>query len=978
MKKSVKRILTIVLSIMIIMTYMIPGSVFADTALDLNETANAEVQEPDQANEELSEGADDSDVVISDDEDPPVETKGVIEEVPEAIEVEEPAEEVMEKPAEELPAAEETVTINDTAKAAAGDYSVLAFTSDTHNKSGNVAANRLGTWIEKVKAEYGKVDVMAFGGDMANASANESDFWTLTQADLDQLSQRDVTAVVTTGNHEYSPGNYSNGKNNTTKVYIENSEGIEGSNYRIYCLGSSAYTESSGGGSWWGGGGWNEYTSSQITKLGNYLGSVDSSKVIVVITHYPLHYTSSRTITGAGDVIDALNTAANSGKKIVYLWGHNHTDAPRTETNYDKVFKPGDTITYSSGQSKEINFYYGAAGCMSDSEYGTGSGSVKGKGLVLQINSENKLTFTYYNADLEDVTEGGAYTEADPVAVTGVIVTPSTAEVLERKTVQLTAAVEPADATNKGVTWSSSNASVATVDSKGLVKGVSEGTVTITATTADGNYTASSTVTVKHNENTSIEETVDITPASSSSPEENISINVGDTLKVNVTNGSSSNTYTFTATLSKNGVAQNLGESSVSIAAGATGTFTFEGVADGTVDITIQNSNTYGSQYTRKGIIHLTVGDGSSTPVEPPTGDTVSITPSTDKPEQSIKINVGDTLTINTTNGSSREAYDFTATVTNSSIAQIQGSSSVNIAAGGIGQFTVKGLAEGTTDITIRNNNTQYGADYERIGVIHLTVGEGTTPIEPPVGDTVTYQQADTLEADKDYIIVSGNSGSVYVLSTDANGSRTLKGIAATVSDGLITLPATDAAKAVFTAEGRGTAGDSVSVWLKNNGQYLYTDSSSGLRMVAGSTQTGSSNSNKVWHYKADDKNLLWFFNSSSADGYTDTSTTYKYYLVVSNGNFTDNHVDSTSLADTTTPKIYLFEKYEGPLEVTGVSLDKTTLTLKEGQTGTLTATVVPSGATNKEVTWSSNNTSVATVDSNGKVTAAASLSLIR
>jgi hypothetical protein len=216
MKKSGKRILTILLSIMIIMTYMVPGSVFADTAGASEETATAEVHEHDHAIEELSEGADDSDVVISDDEDPQVETKGeIIEEVPEAIEAEEPAEEVMEKPAEELPVAEETVTINDTAKAAAGDYSVLAFTSDTHNKSGNVAANRLGTWIEKVKAEYGKVDVMAFGGDMANASANESDFWTLTQADLDQLSQRDVTAVVTTGNHEYSPGNYSNGKNNT-------------------------------------------------------------------------------------------------------------------------------------------------------------------------------------------------------------------------------------------------------------------------------------------------------------------------------------------------------------------------------------------------------------------------------------------------------------------------------------------------------------------------------------------------------------------------------------------------------------------------------------------------------------------------------------------------------------------------------------------------------------------------------------------
>ena len=54
---------------------------------------------------------------------------------------------------------------------------------------------------------------------------------------------------------------------------------------------------------------------------------------------------------------------------------------------------------------------------------------------------------------------------------------------------------------------------------------------------------------------------------------------------------------------------------------------------------------------------------------------------------------------------------------------------------------------------------------------------------------------------------------------------------------------------------------------------------------------------------------------------------------------------------------------------VTGVSLNKTTATLTEGETLTLTATVNPSNATNKSVSWKSSNTSVATV-SNGKVTA--------
>jgi len=54
---------------------------------------------------------------------------------------------------------------------------------------------------------------------------------------------------------------------------------------------------------------------------------------------------------------------------------------------------------------------------------------------------------------------------------------------------------------------------------------------------------------------------------------------------------------------------------------------------------------------------------------------------------------------------------------------------------------------------------------------------------------------------------------------------------------------------------------------------------------------------------------------------------------------------------------------------VTGVSLDKTSLTLEVGQTDTLVATVAPNEATNKNVTWSSNNAAVE-VDQDGKVTA--------
>jgi len=53
---------------------------------------------------------------------------------------------------------------------------------------------------------------------------------------------------------------------------------------------------------------------------------------------------------------------------------------------------------------------------------------------------------------------------------------------------------------------------------------------------------------------------------------------------------------------------------------------------------------------------------------------------------------------------------------------------------------------------------------------------------------------------------------------------------------------------------------------------------------------------------------------------------------------------------------------------VTNVSLNKTNLMINIGAHDSLSATIAPITATNKDVTWSSNNTAVATVDSNGKV----------
>lgn len=84
----------------------------------------------------------------------------------------------------------------------------------------------------------------------------------------------------------------------------------------------------------------------------------------------------------------------------------------------------------------------------------------------------------------------------------------------------LTAAVSPANATNKAVTWSSSNTSVATVSSDGTVKAVGYGTATITAK-SNNDKTASCTVNVKKEEVTAL--TIATQPTRTS-------YSVGDTL----------------------------------------------------------------------------------------------------------------------------------------------------------------------------------------------------------------------------------------------------------------------------------------------------------------------------------------------------------------------------------------------------------------------------------------------------------------
>ena len=131
----------------------------------------------------------------------------------------------------------------------------------------------------------------------------------------------------------------------------------------------------------------------------------------------------------------------------------------------------------------------------------------------------------YYNTTKQIGFWEAAHFTAKNVAVTGVTLDKSEVSITVGKTATLTATINPSNATNKNVSWTSSAEGVATV-ANGVVTAIAEGNATITVTTEDGSHIATCDVTV-----------------TAASPEKTITFKLDET-----TTSSSSSSYVTTAT----------------------------------------------------------------------------------------------------------------------------------------------------------------------------------------------------------------------------------------------------------------------------------------------------------------------------------------------------------------------------------------------------------------------------------------------
>ena len=614
--------------------------------------------------------------------------------------------------------------------------------------------------------------------------------------------------------------------------------------------------------------------------VGGYIDYDDNDNEIFCLVKNHGTVTLGNVTVKAGTNEDSAVVATNFAASHTQLWVNIQSNTPP-----DSVSLPA-TLVVGMGEKKTLYPSFSpskAADIVTWSSDTPSVATVDAKGVVTGgAAGTATITVTSPNATGETKTATCTVTVLS-IPVAGVSLEYEELTISTGAPETLTATVLPDNATNKTVTWESSDPSVATVDENGVVTGVRRGTATITVKTVDGEKTATCTVTVVAN--------VNYLAWNTEKKELESRICYAD----EYTSLAASNTVW--------NAEWYVVDSDVTISDRVTVT--------GTVNLILMDGKTLtaekGIAVTRGNILNIygqTAGTGTLTATVGEGND--------------AGIGGGGTITIN---GGTVNATGGTF-----------GGSGI----GGGGTITINGGTVSATGGTIGGNGI--GGFDETITINGGTVTAIGAGIESGIGgDTITI-----------------NGGTV----TAIGASEDRPGISArTVNLGNVMVKAGKDAGTAIPITNNAFKSDHKQAWVQIQ-SITPPDSVSlpeTLALIKGNGETLTPT----------------FLPEGTADSVMWSSSNTSVATVDANGKVTGVGVGTATITVTTVSgnKTATCAVTVSPVAVTGVSLDKAAAEIKIGGTETLTATVAPNNATYQTVTWSSSDTSVATVDENGVVT---------
>ena len=260
---------------------------------------------------------------------------------------------------------------------------------------------------------------------------------------------------------------------------------------------------------------------------------------------------------------------------------------------------------------------------------------------------------------------------------------------------------------------------------------------------------------------------------------------------------------------------------------------------------------------------------------------------------------------------------------------------------------TVHGLRPGTATVTAtaegKSGTCAVTVKAKAVGVTEVTLDK--TELTLTEGETETLTA--TVKPDNaDNRKVTWSSDRTEVATVDGDGRVTA-------------VKAGEAVVTVTTEDGGKTASCKVTVKAKAVNVTDVSLDRTELTLIEGETETLTAT---VRPDNADNRKVTWISDKTevaTVDGAGKVTAVKPGEAVVT--------VTTEDGGKTATCRVTVKAK---AVSVTEVTLDRTELTLTEGEAETLTATVKPDNADNRKVTWSSDKTEIATVDGAGKVTA--------